>query len=291
MAAFFTLFFAGAALAGPSRALIQEMGSVIATEEANIDMDVVSHSFNVVSNNDTTLGAGSATVGGTTVSSVNVNLVENIELRIGRLPGFRSYLALPAVSAVALNPAPNNYGLTLKGTIPGAQGLAAWFGYGMYDESDIGSGKSAADVDGSSLRIGTAYTWAGSVIVNATIGYGKDSAVSAGNALGDVTTIEAGLALLYPLRPTLLVGLELEYSKSSVGDDAAVAGNQEFDITVLAPALGARIVAGNWTIDAVVALISTSIEVDGSPALASTLQNTASSTVVGLPSLRVNYKF
>lgn len=291
MAAFFTLFFAGAALAGPSRALIQEMGITTGADEVNVDLDVVSHSFNVVSANDTTLGNGNATVGGTTVSSVNVGLVENLELRIGRLPGFRSYLTLPSVGAVALNPAGNNYGLTLKGAIPGVPGLAAWLGYGMVSETDIVQGNGAADTSGSSTRIGAAYTWLGPVIVNVTADYGQDSARSAGNSLGDVTTIEAAAAVLYPVRPTLLVGAELHYSQMSVGDDAAVAGTQKHTITALAPALGARAVAGNWTIDAVVALLGTSIAVKGDPEYPSTLRETSSTSVVGVPTLRVNYKF
>lgn len=290
-AAFFTLFFAGAALAGPSRALIQEMGVTTGAEEVNVDLDVVSHSFNVVSANDTTLGNGNATVGGTTVSSVNIGLIENLELRIGRLPGFRSYLTLPAVGAVALNPAGNNYGLTVKGAIPGVPGLAAWLGYGQDAEQDITKGDSAADISGSSLRIGAAYTWAGPVIINVTADYATDSAKANGKDLGAVTTVEGAAAVLYPIRPTLLVGAELHYSQSSVGDDAAVAGDQKFTITTFAPALGARAVAGNWTIDAVVALIGTTIKVDGSPALATSLQDTASSTVIGVPTLRVNYKF
>ncbi len=291
MAAFFTLFFAGAALAGPSRALIQEMGVTTGAEEVNVDLDVVSHSFNVVGSNDTTLGAGNATVGGTTVSSVNIGLIENLELRIGRLPGFRSYLTLPAVGAVALNPAGNNYGLTVKGAIPGVPGLAAWVGYGSISETNIVQGNSSADASGSSTRIGAAYTYLGPVILNAALDFGKDSGKSAGAKLGGVTTIETAVAALYPLRSTLLVGMELHYSKMSVGDDEAVAGTQKHTITALAPALGARAVAGNWTIDAVVALLGTSIKVKGDPAYGSTLQETSKTTVVGVPTLRVNYKF
>ncbi len=269
----FTALSAASASAGPSRALIQEMGSTTAKEEVNVDLDVVSHSFNVVSANDTTLGAGNATVGGTTVSSVNVNLIENIEVRIGRLPGFRSYLTLPTVAAVALNPAPNNYGLTVKGSIPQVPGLAAWLGYGSISEANISTAAAdTADMSGSSMRLGAAYTWAGPVVLNGALGYGKDSASSGGNKLGGVTTNEVALAALYPLRPTPLAGIELHYAKMKVGDDAAVVGNQEYDITVMAPALGVRAVQGNWTIDAVIALLGTKISVKGSPALASSLQ-------------------
>ncbi|MBI5902035.1 MAG: hypothetical protein HZB84_00925, partial [Deltaproteobacteria bacterium] len=103
--------------------------------------------------------------------------------------------------------------------------------------------------------------------------------------------IEAAAAALYPLRPSILAGVELHYAKMNVGDDAAVAGDQKFDITALAPAVAVRAMVGNWTIDAVIALLGTNIKVDGTPALPASLQETATSTVVGLPALRVNYKF
>ena len=152
-------------------------------------------------------------------------------------------------------------------------------------------GNSSADASGSSTRIGAAYTYLGPVILNAALDFGKDSGKSAGAKLGGVTTIETAVAALYPLRSTLLVGMELHYSKMSVGDDEAVAGTQKHTITALAPALGARAVAGNWTIDAVVALLGTSIKVKGDPAYGSTLQETSKTSVVGVPTLRVNYKF
>ncbi|MBI5236239.1 MAG: hypothetical protein HY886_08325 [Deltaproteobacteria bacterium] len=297
--------FAGAAYAGPSRALIHETGGTIAKDEVNIDLDVVSTSFNVVGVNDTTLGNGNASVGGTTVSSVNVSLIENLELRIGRLPGFRSYITLPAVAGVALNPAGNNYGLTVKGSVPQVPGLAAWVGYGTTNESDItgNNTNAAADVSGSSKRVGVAYTKVvsvpvvGALVLNGTVGLGKDTGNAAGRSVGTTTTTEAGAAVLYPLRPSLLVGFEFNYAKINVGDDktntcVGVANcDRDFNLKVFAPALGARIIQGNWTIDAVLALMGTTIKVDGNPDLGNGLQDTASSTVVGVPALRVNYKF
>ncbi|MFZ3072881.1 MAG: hypothetical protein WA162_06535 [Thermodesulfobacteriota bacterium] len=285
-AAISLMYFGTTAEAGPSRVLIQEMGSVIGKDEVNIDLDVVSHTFNVVAADDTTLGAGNATLGGTTVSSVNVSLIDNVELRIGRLPGFRSYLTLPGIGE-----APNNYGLTAKVAIPSVSGLAAWIGYGSATEEDITKGDSAGDVEGSSIRLGAAFTKGGigPFILNAAIGYGIDQATTAGADMGDVKTIEASVALLYPIRATLLAGIELNYADISIGDTIPGVGKQEFDITVLSPAIGVRAIAGDFTIDAVVALLSNQIEVDGSPSLGSL--DTASSTVVGVPSLRVNYKF
>ncbi|MBI5810696.1 MAG: hypothetical protein HZB21_05875 [Deltaproteobacteria bacterium] len=284
---------ASGAEAGPSRAIIQELGTVAGKDEVNIDVDVVSQGFNVVTPGDTTLGNGNATVGGITVSSVNVGIADGLELRIGRLPGFRSFLTLPAVGAVALNPAGNNYGLTLKGAVPNVPGLAAWLGYGTVSQRNISNASGdAADADGSSLRLGAAYTTtSGPWVFNGTLGYGTDSAKSGGLKVGDVSTIEAAAAALYPLRPSILAGVELHYAKMSVGDDAAAAGDQKFDITALAPAVAVRAMVGNWTIDAVIALLGTNIKVDGTPALPASLQETATSTVVGLPALRVNYKF
>jgi len=286
--AFIAVSYAAPSFAGPSRAIIQEMGSTIGAEEVNIDVDVAGQGLNVMANNDTTLGAGNATVGGTTVSSVNVGLAEGYELRIGRLPGIRSYLTLPPNSGFGWNPAGNNYGLTLKagGFAPG---LGVWLGYGSTSETDVTSGNSAADISGSSLRVGAAYTIPSSLVYNVSLGYGSDSGSAAGQDVGGVSTIEFAAAALYPLRETLLLGVELHYATLSIGDDKAVAGDQKFDLTVLAPALGARAIAGNWTIDAVVALLSTSIEVKGSPSLGSL--DKAAATVIGVPNLRVNYKF
>ncbi len=283
---FFIVVCATPSFAGPSRALIQEMGSTIGAEEVNIDLDVAGQGLNVASANDTTLGAGNATVGGTTVSSVNVGLAEGYELRIGRLPGLRSYLTLPATGS--LNPAGNNYGLTLKagGFVPG---LGVWLGYGSTNKTDITSGNSAGDITGSSLRLGAAYTIPSSLVYNVSLAYGSDSGSAAGQDVGGVSTIEFAAAALYPIRETLLLGVELHYATLSVGDDKATAGDQKYDLTVLAPALGARAIAGNWTIDAVVTLLSTSVEVKGSPSLGSL--DKAAATVIGVPNLRINYKF
>lgn len=291
---------AGEAFAGPSRAIIHELGATIAKDEVNVDLDVVSQGINVITSDDTTLGAGSATVGGTTVSSVNVSLIENFELRIGRLPGFRSYITLPTgvtPLSVGLNPAGNNYGLTVKGSVPQVPGLAAWVGYGTTNETNITGDNTdaAADVNGSSKRVGVAYTkMVGPFLMNGTVGFGKDTGASSGRSVGTVTTTEAGFAALYPVRASLLVGLEFNYAKINIGDDKTStigAADRDFSLKVFAPALGARIIQGNWTIDAVLALMGTTIKVDGNPDLGNGLQDTSSTTVVGVPSLRVNYKF
>lgn len=266
-----TIFFVTPALAGPSRALIQEMGSVIGAEEVNIDVDWVGQSLNVTGAGDTTVGAGGATIGSILLSSVNVGLTESAELRIGRLPGLRSYLTLPVGSG-------NNYGLTLKGgNLPAVPGLAGWVGYGLANLEDI----TGVETEGSSWRLGLAYTWAGPVILNGTLGYGLDTSSAAGTDGPDTTAFEIAAAVLYPVRPSLLVGAELHYAAINVDTDP-----DETDLAVLAPALGARIIAGNWTIDALVALVGTSVGVESGP-----LDETATATVIGVPNLRINYKF
>lgn len=280
----FIAFFAGQAVAGPSRAIIQEMGSVIANDEVNLDMDLGGYNFNVITNNDTTLGGGNGTTGGTGISSANIGLTDSLELRLGRLPGFRSYVGLPVGAG-------NNYGITFKGTIPAVSGLAAWLGYGTMSDGDIGTANTAVDVSGSSMRIGAAYTMASSLIYNATLGIGTDSGSSAGKSTGDVSTTEIALAALYPVKPTFLAGIEFHYASMSVGENASAGSTQKYTITATAPALGARVIAGNWTFDMVAALLANSIKVDGSPSLGSTMSNSASSTVIGAPTMRVNYKF
>lgn len=262
------------AMAGPSRALIQEMGAVTGKDEVNIDLDWVPQSLNVASKSDTTVGNGNATTGGIVLSSVNIGLTEKLELRIGRMPGLRSYLTLPHN---AIGGSPNNYGLTIKGAIPGVSGLAAWLGYGSTSLKDINSGNTAGDVESSSFRAGAAYTWAGPVILNGSLDYAVDASKSAGVSAKDTKTTEVAVAALYPLRSTLLVGAELHYA--TIDMDTV-----KID-SLIVPALGARAIAGNWTIDAIVALAGASVKTNVSGA------DTATATVIGVPTLRVNYKF
>lgn len=268
-----TMVTVAPASAGPSRALIQEMGSAIAAGEVNVDVDWVGQNLNVTGASDTTVGNGNATIGGIVLSSVNLGLTEHVELRIGRMPGLRSYLTLPVGSG-------NNYGLTLKGGgfIPG---LGAWFGYGSSALEDIDPADSAGDVEGSSLRLGAAYTWSGPLVINGSIGYGADTDSVAGTDTPDTTTIEAALAALYPFRETLLLGVELHYAAIRVDTTP-----NDTDLAVLIPALGARAVAGNWTIDAIVALLGASVGVESG-----STDETATATVIGVPNVRLNYHF
>lgn len=255
------------AFAGPSRAIVQEMGSVIGKDEVNIDVDWLPTTLNVSSNTTTaSIGGGNGTVGGLALSSVNVSLIEGIELRLGRLPGLKSY-----ISGLGNG---SNLGLTVKGAIPGVPGLAAWVGYGSNTTKDINAADNAGDTEGSSTRVGAAYTWAGPVILNGTLGYGIDTAKSAGTKLDDTKTTEGAIAVLYPIRPTLLVGAEYHYASVDTGTTK---------YTVTAPALGARIVAGNFTLDAI-AVFSPSVDPD-------TTGDTINTTTIGVPTLRVNYKF
>ena len=105
------------AMAGPSRAIIQEMGSTIGKDEVNVDLDWVPQQLNVTAANDTTVGGGNATIGGIALSSVNVGLADGVELRLGRLPGLRGYLGLPVGSGST------DLGLTLKALFLGSPAL------------------------------------------------------------------------------------------------------------------------------------------------------------------------
>lgn len=254
------------AFAGPSRAIVQEMGSVIAKDEVNVDVDWLPTTLNVTPPTTATIGGGNGSIGGLALSSVNVSLIEGIELRLGRLPGLKSY-----ISGLGNG---SNLGLTVKGAIPGVPGLAAWVGYGANTTKDVNAADTTADTETSSIRIGAAYTWAGPVIVNGTLDYGVDTAKSAGVKADDTKTTEGAVAVLYPIRPTLLVGAEYHYASVDTGTTK---------FTVTAPALGARIVAGNFTLDAI-AVFAPSVDPD-------TAGETISTTTVGVPTLRVNYKF
>src|SRR3989338_1418915 len=86
--------FTSPVFAGPSRAIIQEMGSIVGDGEINVDLDWVSQGVSAASARDTTIGNGNATAGGITLSSVNIGVTENLELRLGRLPGLRSFVTL-----------------------------------------------------------------------------------------------------------------------------------------------------------------------------------------------------
>lgn len=263
------VFSVAPAFAGPSRAIIQEMGSVIAKDEVNIDVDWLPTALNVGAptiGTQAKIGGGDGSIGGLALSSVNVSLIEGIELRLGRLPGLKSY-----ISGLGNG---SNLGLTVKGAIPGVPGLAAWVGYGANTTKDVNAADTAADTETSSTRIGAAYTWAGPVIVNGTLDYGVDTAKSAGVKADDTKTTEGAIAVLYPIRPTLLVGAEYHYASVDTGTTK---------YTVTAPALGARIVAGNFTLDAI-AVFSPSVDPD-------TTGDTINTTTIGVPTLRVNYKF
>lgn len=268
VAAVVGVFGVAPAFAGPSRAIIQEMGTTIGKDEVNIDLEWTGQNLPVTGigaqvGNSTNLG-----VGGIALSSVNVGLAEGLELRLGRMPGLRNYLGLPVGnSSLPL-------GVVLKGAIPGVSGLAAYAGYGSTDEKDIDGNKTQA----SDFTVGAAYTWSGPVIVNGNIDYTTKSGAS--GAAKD-TTIGAAAAVLYPLKSNVIVGGELHYATIDTKDNPG----GDVKLTVLVPALGARVVAGNFTIDAIAVLGPTNIHTDISG------KSDATATVVGVPTLRVNYKF
>lgn len=256
------------AMAGPSRAIIQEMGSTIDKDEVNIDVDWLPTGLNIVSNTTTAnIGGGNGTIGGLALSSVNVGLADGLELRLGRLPGLKSY-----ISGLAND---SKLGLTVKGAIPGVPGLAAWVGYGSNKTKDALSTNNPGDTAMSSTRLGAAYTLAGSVIVNGTLDYGVDTAKSAGVSAVDTKTTAAAIAVLYPLKSNVLVGAEYHYARVDAGTTK---------YTVTAPAIGARVIAGSFTIDAI-AVFAPNVKPNTSGL------TDVNTTTIGVPTLRVNYKF
>src|SRR3990172_11334766 len=272
----FVVSMTGSAIAGPSRAIIQELGSVVKDGEVNVDLDWLSQGLNVIAAGDTTVGqpANNGTIGGIGLSSVNIGIAEGYELRLGRLPGIRSYIGYPSGNA-------SNLGVTLKagGFVPG---LGLWLGYGSKSLKDANSGNTAGDTDATSMTLGAAYTWAGPLIINGELGYSTDTAKAAGVSAKDTSSLEIGLAALYPLRNSLLLGVEILSVTTTVADTA--------DIAVLVPALGARLTPNeHWTIDATIAYLGGSVKADTKPT--DTLKDDAGATVIGVPNLRVNYKF
>lgn len=255
------------AMAGPSRAIIQEMGSTIAKDEVNIDLDWSGQNLPVTGTGAQVGNNTNLSVGGIALSSVNVGLADGLELRLGRTPGLRNYLGLPVDDSNL------PLGVTIKGAIPGVSGLAAYLGYGSTNEKDISGNKTEA----SSTTLGAAYTWAGPVIVNADINY--TSRAGASGAAKDTTTALAA-AVLYPLKSNVIVGGELHYATIDTKDNPG-----GIKLTVLVPALGARVIAGNFTIDAIAVLFGTNVDTDVSGTSAAT------GTVIGVPTLRINYKF
>ena len=278
LVAFLVASLTGVAIAGPSRAIIQELGSVVKDGEVNVDLDWLSQKLNVIAAGDTTVGqpANNGTIGGIGLSSVNIGLAEGYELRLGRLPGIRSYIGYPVGN-------PSNLGLSLKaGGI--APGLGLWLGYGSTTLKDANSGNTAGDTENSSMTLGAAYTTtAGAFIVNGELGYSSDSASAAGVSAKGTTSLEIGLAGLYPLKESILLGIEILSVSTTVADTA--------DVSVLVPALGARVIPSeHWTIDASVAYLGGSVNADTKPT--DTLKDTAGATVMfGVPNLRINYKF
>lgn len=275
IAALFALVSVVPAMAGPSRAIIQEMGSVVGKGEVNIDVDWTGQD---VAGGAATVGNHSGanlSVGNIELSSVNVGIADNLELRLGRTPGLRSYLDI-AVGEPDLTNDTNPLGVTLKGAIPGVNGLAAYIAYGSYSDKDV-AGDTVAK--GSAATVGVAYTWAGPVILNADLNYTSRKGDS--NEPKDNTTAIAAAAI-YPLLSNVLVGGELHYAVVDANDTAV----GDVKSKVLVPALAARVIAGNWTIDAI-ALLNVNVDTD----LDAPNDKTAKTTVIGVPTLRVNYKF
>lgn len=261
LALFFVAVMAAPSFAGPSRAVIQEMGSVVAADEVNVDLDWLAGDLG--GDGVVAAGAGGVNIGAIDLSSVNVGIREGVELRLGRLPGTAAYANL------------NELGVTIKAAIPNVDGLAAWLGYGIKSTESAVVGNDQKD---STLTLGAAYTHAGPVILNGAVGYSMDKTTTNGVDGNDQTTMELSVAALYPLSSAIIIGGELVYL--SLDNGAAVNPKT----TVMTPALAARLTKGNFTIDAAFAFVGSGVD-DEAAAQKST------NTQIGVPNLRVNYTF
>lgn len=248
------------AFAGPSHAIVQELGAVVPAGEVNVDLNVIPLNLNGAIAGlavNGTPAVNNATVGGAGISAVNVGLGNGFEVRTGALPGLSSKLNLFAAN-----------GLTVKyaGFVPG---LAVFAGYGSAGATPQGAGAATTT---SVMRFGGAYTapvagW----ILNANVELGTNTP----NAGASTSTTDLAVAALYPLTSNILVGGE--YLNTSLATGGSTQSASGFG-------LGGRVIAGNFTVDAIL-LANISTSVTGAAQGGNVSQ-------IGSPAmLTVNYKF
>ncbi len=248
------------AFAGPSHAIVQELGAVVPAGEVNADFNVIPVNLTAQAGAAAFLGSNVAngTIGGTTLTSVNVGLGNGFEVRTGSLPGLSSKLT--GVSTAN--------GVTVKyaGFVPG---LALFAGYGSTNSTPIIAGAATTT---SQLRFGGAYTapvagW----LLNANVELGTNTP----NAGASTSTTDLAVAALYPLNANVLVGGE--YLNTSLATGGSTTSASGFG-------LGGRVIYGNFTVDAIL-LASISTSVTG-------VAQGGSLTSIGSPAyLNINYKF
>lgn len=250
---------ATSAFAGPSRALIQEMGSVVPAGEVNIDLGIKGITGLVLPApiGAVNVGSGNGTVGAIGLDSVNVGLGNNFEVRTGNLPGISGLLTGAG------------QGVTVKyaGFVPG---LAVYGGYGNTSNTAGAAAPGGAATTTSTMRIGAAYTMpVSSFILNGSVQIGNDTAVTTSNVT------EFTVAALYPLSKDILVGGE--YLNSSAVNGGTTIGASAFG-------LGGRATLGKFTVDALLYTNAT-VTVTG-------MQTNANTTQMGYPAMiRINYAF
>lgn len=252
------------AFAAPTRAIVQELGAVAPAGEVSINLNAVNLNLTRAVTG-TTVGGGTATIGGTAIDNITVGLGNGFEVRTGNLPG------LLAESNLVATP----MGVTVKyaGFYPG---LAVYGAYGSNTAAQINTGVGAT-TDTSATRFGAAYTTTISgFVVNGNVQFGS---TSTGNAAGNGHNVtEFGLAALYPLNANLLIGGE--YLNSGDTNNAAPASTTN----VSGFALGGRVLLGHFTVDAVLLSNFTATQTG--------VATNGTSTQIGNPALvRINYTF
>lgn len=267
---------ATSAFAGPSHAIVQELGTVVSAGEVNVDFSVVPLSLagSLGAGNQVGIAgaAGAGTLGNATISSINAGLGNGFEVRAGVLPGLSSNLIAPAAAPLGVILGATT-GLTVKyaGFVPG---LSIYGGLGNTSNIALAPAAGGTAATTSATRFGAAYTTSlGGFIVNANVAFGSNTPAGAGATSTNVTDI--GVAALYPLNANLLIGGE--YLNTN-----AVNGANTVNASGLG--LGARIIAGHFTVDALVYANVTET--------ATGFNTNGNTSVVGYPvALNVNYAF
>lgn len=262
LAAVVAASFATAAFAGPSRAVVQELGIVAPEGQVNADFGFID--LNVPTATVVTTGTATGTIGTTRIQSVNVGLGNGFEVRTGILPGLSGLVTgLPVTNTQS--------GVTVKyaGFVPG---LAVYGAYGS-NSTTAGPGAAAAATSTNAMRLGAAYTYTAVApwLLNGNIEIGNNTP----NAGATTSTTDIAVAAFYPLNKNVLIGGE--YLNSSFAANATT-------VTASGFGLGGRVTAGNFTIDA---LLYTNISTSATGAV----QN-GNTTQMGNPALvRINYAF
>lgn len=217
--------------AGPTRALVQQLGTTLKAGEVNIDLNAVS-TPNVFAANAATLGLAGQTG---FLSPVNAAVTKTFQVNFGAFGG----------EAHVSN---NSFGY--KAAV-GPAGLALYGDLSYLTGNPTPAAAAGTQTGNTNITVGAAYTMsAGGFILNLNPEFVSIS--PSGLAAGVVApsgALNINAAALYPVNSNLIVGGELLYSTINYNGTPAV-GTVNAATTI---ALGARyVVSSNVTVDAVV---------------------------------------